>query len=276
VSVQPEVGRRSKFDLTGKVAIVTGGGRGIGRAIVDALAGAGADVAVSGRQQGPLDEAVQAAEAKGRRAKAYSMDLRSLDEIRSLVRGVVEDFGDLHILVNNAGVQLLAPAEELSEEDWDETIDVNLKAPFFCAQEAARHFISRGGGKIVNITSIWAEVGFPLFSAYCAAKGGLLLVTRALTSEWAQYGINVNAVGPTLCITDMTRSLAEDKEFSSDYMHKLAPGRFGKPEEVADAVVFLSSPASDFVFGQQLMVDGGYTAIGHLPTPELAANKVRS
>jgi NAD(P)-dependent dehydrogenase (short-subunit alcohol dehydrogenase family) len=246
------------YNLCGKVAIVTGGGRGIGRAIVDALADAGADVAVAGRQQGPLDEAVGAAEAKGVRAKAYSMDLRSVDEIRSIFAAVVQDFGDLHILVNNAGVQLLAPAEELSEEYWDETLTTNLKAPFFCAQEAAKHFLHRGGGgKIVNITSIWADVGFPLFSAYCAAKGGLLLLTRALTSEWAQNGINVNAVGPTLCITDMTRALAEDDEFRSDYMHKLAPGRFGKPEEVADAVVFLSSSAADFIFGQQLMVDGG-------------------
>jgi 2-deoxy-D-gluconate 3-dehydrogenase len=264
----------SNFSLSGKVAIVTGGGRGIGRAIVDALAEAGADVAVAGRQQAPLDEAVRAVEAAGRRAKGYSVDLRNVAEIRSLVADVVEDFGDLHILVNNAGVQLLAPAEELSEEYWDETLTTNLKAPFFCAQAAAQHYISRGGGgKIVNITSIWAEVGFPLFSAYCAAKGGLLLLTRALTSEWGQYGINVNAVGPTLNITDMTRELAEDEEFSRDYMHKLPPGRFGNPAEVANAVVFLSSGASDFVFGQQLMVDGGYTAIGHLPTPELAANK---
>jgi NAD(P)-dependent dehydrogenase (short-subunit alcohol dehydrogenase family) len=264
----------SKFDLSGRVAIVTGGGRGIGRSIVDALAEAGADVAVAGRQQEPMDAAVAAVEAQGRRGKAYCVDLRSVAEIRGLVDDVVGDFGDLHILVNNAGVQLLAPAEELSEEDWDETLATNLKAPFFCAQAAARHFLERGGGgKIVNITSIWAEVGFPLFSAYCAAKGGLLLVTRALTSEWGQHGINVNAVGPTLNITDMTRALAEDAEFSSDYMHKLPPGRFGDPAEVAAAVVFLSSPASDFVFGQQLMVDGGYTAIGHLPTPQLAANK---
>jgi NAD(P)-dependent dehydrogenase (short-subunit alcohol dehydrogenase family) len=264
----------NKFSLTGRVAIVTGGGRGIGRSIVDALADAGADIAVAGRKQGPLDEAVKASKAKGRRAKAYPVDLRRVSEIRGLVKNVVSDFGDLHIVVNNAGVQLLAPAEELSEEYWDETVTTNLKAPFFLAQAAAQHFIKRGGGgKIVNITSIWAEVGFPLFAAYCAAKGGLLLVTRALTSEWGQYGINVNAVGPTLNITDMTRELAEDKEFSSDYMHKLPPGRLGDPAEVADAVVFLSSPASDFVFGQQLMVDGGYTAIGHLPTPQLASSK---
>jgi 2-dehydro-3-deoxy-D-gluconate 5-dehydrogenase len=263
----------NKFSLSGKVAIVTGGGRGIGRSIADALAEAGADVAVAARKQAPLEEAVKAAQAKGRRAKAYSVDLRSVSALRALVDDVVKDFGDLHILINNAGVQLLAPAEELSEEYWDETLTTNLKAPFFLAQAAAKHFIKHGGGKIVNITSIWAEVGFPLFSAYCAAKGGLLLMTRALTSEWGQYGINVNAVGPTLNITDMTRELAEDEEFSRDYMHKLPPGRFGNPAEVADAVVFLSSSASDFVFGQQLMVDGGYTAIGHLPTPELAANK---
>jgi NAD(P)-dependent dehydrogenase (short-subunit alcohol dehydrogenase family) len=264
----------NNFSLSGKVAIVTGGGRGIGRSIADALAEAGADVAVAARKQAPLQEAVKAVQAKGRRGKAYSVDLRSVSASRGLVNDVVKDFGDLHILVNNAGVQLLAPAEDLSEEYWDETLTTNLKAPFFLSQAAAKHFIKRGGGgKIVNITSIWAEVGFPLFSAYCAAKGGLLLMTRALTSEWGQYGINVNAVGPTLNITDMTRELAENKEFSSDYMHKLPPGRFGNPAEVAEAVVFLSSPASDFIFGQQLMVDGGYTAIGHLPTPELALNK---
>lgn len=266
----------SKFNLSGKVAIVTGGGRGIGRSIVDALADAGADIAVAARTQAPLDEAVKAVEARGRRGKAYSVDLRSVAALRKLVDDVVADFGDLHILVNNAGVQMLAPAEDLSEEYWDETLTTNLKAPFFLAQAAAKHFIKRGGGgKIVNITSIFAEIGFPLFSAYCASKGGLHLMTRALTSEWGQYGINVNAVGPTLNITDMTRALAEDAEFSRDYMHKLPPGRFGDPAEVADAVVFLSSSASDFVFGQQLMVDGGYTAIGHLPTTELAANKRR-
>ena len=252
--------------LEGKVAVVTGGGRGIGRSIVTALADEGADIAVVGRDTGPMEESVEAAEARGRRAKAYSVDLRNVAQIRSFFRRVVEDLGDLDIVVNNAGVQFLAPAEELSEEAFDETISVNLKAPFFCSQEAAKYWIGKGrGGKIVNITSIWADVGFPMFSAYCASKGGLLLMTRAFTSEWAKYGINVNAVGPTLIVTDMTRALAEDEAFRSVYMRKLPPGRFGKPEEVAAAVVFLSGPASDFVHGQQLMVDGGYTAIGHLP-----------
>ena len=162
----------------------------------------------------------------------------------------------------------------MSEEYWDETLTTNLKAPFFLAQAAAKHFIKRGGGgKIVNITSIWAEVGFPLFSAYCAAKGGLLLMTRALTSEWGQYGINVNAVGPTLNITDMTRELAEDEEFSRDYIAQASARAVRQPSGGRRRRRVLSSSASDFVFGQQLMVDGGYTAIGHLPTPELAANK---
>jgi len=257
---------RNATDLSGKVAVVTGGGRGIGRAIVEALADAGADVAVVSKQLPLLEDAVRAVEERGRRAKAYSVDLRELEQIRQIVPSVVADFGDLDILVNNAGVQLLAPAEEISEEDFDHTIDVNLKAPFFCAQEAARYWIGKGrGGKIVNITSIWADVGFPMFSAYCASKGGLLLTTRAFTSEWAKHGINVNAVGPTLIVTDMTRELSEDPSFRDVYMHKLPPGRFGKPDEVAAAVVFLSGPGSDFIHGQELMVDGGYTAIGHLP-----------
>ena len=252
--------------LAGKVAIVTGGGKGIGRAIVEALADAGADVAIVGRQTRPLEEAAEAVESRGGRGRAYPLDLRKVAEIRELVPKVVSDLGDLDILVNNAGVQLLDNAEDVNEEDFDQTIDVNLKAPFFCSQEAARYWIGKGrGGKIVNITSIWAEVGFPTFSAYCASKGGLLLMTRAFTSEWAKYGINVNAVGPTLIVTDMTRALAEDEAFRSVYMRKLPPGRFGMPHEVAAAVVFLAGPGSDFVHGQQLMVDGGYTAIGHLP-----------
>ena len=252
--------------LAGKVAIVTGGGKGIGRAIVGALADAGADVAIVGQQPGPLEEAVKEVEAKGRRSRAYQLNLRKVPEIRELVPNVFADFGGFDILVNNAGVQMLAPAEDLSQEAFDATIDINLRAPFFCSQEAAKHWIREGKpGKIVNITSIWAEVGFPMFSAYCASKGGLMLMTRAFTSEWGKHRINVNAVGPTLIVTEMTRELSEDKAFRESYMHKLPPGRFGKPEEVAAAVVFLAGPGSDFVHGQQLMVDGGYTAIGHLP-----------
>src|SRR5260370_21320084 len=155
--------------------MVAGGGGGVGGFIADAVAEAGADVALAARKQGPVEEAAKAAQAKGRRAKAYSVDLRSVSALRALVDDVVKDFGDLHILVNNAGVQLLAPAEELSEEYWDETLTTNLKAPFFLAQAAAKHFIKRGGGgKIVHIPSLWAQLGSPLFSAYCPAERGLL------------------------------------------------------------------------------------------------------
>src|SRR5260370_20480838 len=162
--------------------MVAGGGGGVGGFIADAVAEAGADVALAARKQGPVEEAAKAAQAKGRRAKAYSVDLRSVSALRALVDDVVKDFGDLHILVNNAGVQLIGPAEELSEEYWDETLTTNLKAPFFLAQTAAQHFIKRGGGgKIVNITSIFAEAGLPHFPAHCAAKRRRSMLTPGVT-----------------------------------------------------------------------------------------------
>ena len=177
----------NKFSLSGKIALITGGGRGIGRAIVDALADAGADIAVAARKQAPLNEAVKAAEAKGRRAKAYSVDLRSVAALRKLVDDVVKDFGDLHILVNNAGVQLLAPAEDLSEEYWDETLATNLKAPFFLAQAAAKHFIKRGGGRKDRQHHLDMGRGrLPAVLCLLRRRGRLLLMTRALTSEWGQ------------------------------------------------------------------------------------------
>ena len=248
--------------LAGKIAVVTGGGKGIGRAIVAALADAGADVAIVGRETGPLEEAVQAVEGKGRRGKAYSLDLREVSEIRKLIPRVTADFGDVDILVNNAGVQLLDKAEEVTEEDFDATIDVNLKAPFFCSQEAAKHWIGTGrGGKIVNITSIFADVGFPMFSAYCASKGGVLMLTRTLAAEWAARGVNVNAIGPTGTITEMNRAFFEDPVSRASFLQKVPAGRLGETEDIVGAAVFLAGPGSDFVHGQLLFVDGGYTVI---------------
>lgn len=248
--------------LKGKVAIVTGGGRGIGRAISLALADEGADVAVLGRTQGTLDETSAAIEKKGRRALAIAADLSAVVGIPALFEQVKDALGDIDILVCNHGVQVTAPAEDLTEEEWDASIDNNLKAAFFCCQAAGKHFITRGrGGKIVNIGSTFSFVVWPEFAAYCASKGGLLQVTRALAAEWAQHGINVNAVGPTAVYTDMMRDMLDDPDFRADYYRRLPNKAFPNPEDIAAAVVFLAGPGSDYIHGHQIMVDGGYLTL---------------
>ena len=248
--------------LGGKVAIVTGGGRGIGRAIALALADEGADVAVVGRQPEPLEAVAGEIQARGRRVLAIAADLSKVAEIPALFAGVIEDLGDLDILVNNAGVQVTAPAEELTEAQWDETIDNNLKQLFFCCQEAGRYFLRRGrGGKIINLGSTFSVTVWPEFSAYCASKAGVVHLTRALAAEWAQYGINVNAIGPTAVYTDMMRHMLDDEEFRKDYFRRLPNKAFPNPEDIAASAVFLAGPGSSYIHGHQIMVDGAHTAL---------------
>lgn len=248
--------------LEGLGVVVTGGTRGIGRGIALAFADAGAHVAVISQTGNGLDEVTEAIAARGVRGAGRKADLRDTAGLPALFEGIAAELGALDVLVNNAAVSVDGPAEEVTEDDWDLAFAVNVKAPFFCAQAFANRLLARGErGKIVNITSNAAVVGFRNFSAYATTKGALLQMTRALATEWAERGINVNAVGTVMVVTDMNRELAADEQWAGAYLAQIPSRRFSTVEDVAAAVTFLASPAADQIHGEQLMVDGGYTAI---------------
>jgi 2-deoxy-D-gluconate 3-dehydrogenase len=252
----------SQASLAGKVAIVTGGGRGMGRAIATAFAAEGADVAIIDRMDEHFEAVRADVEGHGRRFHAVHADITEVARLPAIFAGVVDELGELDILMNNAGVQPVAPAVETTEELWDLAMDVNAKALFFCAQAAGRHFLERGKpGKIINTCSSFSVIAEPDFAAYCASKGAVLQITRALAAEWAQHRINVNGVGPTAVYTEMTRAELDDPEYREAYIGRLPARDIPKPEHIADAVVFLAGPRSKFVHGHMLLVDSGETVI---------------
>jgi 2-dehydro-3-deoxy-D-gluconate 5-dehydrogenase len=246
------------FRLDGQVALVTGASAGLGAAMAIALAEAGADVAVHGNSRSPADTAARI-EALGRRAMSVNGDLGDRAISGRLVAEVVSEFGRLDILVNNAGLIRRAPAAEYTDDDWDRVIEVDLTSAFRLARAAGAHMIAAGrGGRIINIASILAFQGGITVPAYAAAKGGLAQLTRALANEWAAKDINVNAIAPGYIETDVTTALRADAVRNRQILDRIPAGRWGRPDDLAGAVVFLASAASKYVHGHVLAVDGGW------------------
>ena len=250
-----------QFELNGQAALVTGAARGLGRAIALALAHAGADVALGLRDVNSHGGLPQEIEALGRRALALQMDVTSLDQIRHAIGKAAAHFGRLDILVNNAGVAPENPAEKVREEDFDLTLQVNLKATFFASQAAARIMIPQNGGRIINMGSQAGFAALPGESVYCMTKAGIAHLTKCLAVEWGKYNIMVNAVAPTFIHTPGTQEALADPAFRADVVERIAAlHRIGEPMEVAGAVVFLASPAASLITGHTLLIDGGWTA----------------
>jgi len=250
------------FDLTDKVMIVTGAGRGIGRSIALCAAQMGADLALGSRTLAELEAVAADIRRLGRRAECFLLDVSRWSSIQPFVDHVLAAFGRIDVLVNNAGTNQLCPALEVTEDLWDRIVDTNLKGLFFMSQAVARHFIARGGGgKIINLTSQVGLVGGPLRAPYCGAKGGVVNLTRALACEWAEYQITVNAVAPTFTRTPLAEKALQDPNFRADVLSRILLGRLAEPEDIAGAVLFLASDAANMVTGQTLAVDGGWTAV---------------
>ena len=248
------------FDLAGKTALITGASGGLGLVLARGLAQAGAAVVLNGRDEKRLSKAVSQLTLQGYSAHGFPFDVTDALQIDSQVSLIEQQLGPIHILLNNAGIQQRAPLAELAEDKWRCVLDTNLTAPFLVAKRVVRGMIERRTGKIINICSLMSEVGRRTTGNYAAAKGGLKMLTRAMTVEWAEYNIQINAIGPGYFITEMTRALAEDKEFDSWLKKRTPAGRWGNPQELIGAVVFLASEASSFVNGQLIYVDGGILA----------------
>jgi len=249
------------FDLTGRVALVTGAARGLGNAIARALAHAGADVALGLRDVTTVGDLLETIEAMGRRALPLQMDMTRLDQISRAVDDTVAHLGRVDILVNNAGLAPENLAEAVREADFDLTLAVNLKGTFFASQAAGRVMIRQGGGRIVNVGSQAGFVALPGESVYCMTKAGISHLTRCLAVEWGPHGITVNAVAPTFIATPGTESFLADPAHRADVVERIAGlHRIGEPMDVAGAVVFLASPAASLITGATLLIDGGWTS----------------
>ena len=246
------------FDLTGKVALVTGANTGIGQGIALALAEAGADIAAAGRS--PADETVGKIRGLGRKGENFAADLSSVGAVQPLVDAVLAEFGRIDILVNNAGLIRRADAVDFTEADWDAVMDTNLKTLFFLCQSVGRHMIARGSGKIINIASMLTFQGGIRVPSYTASKSGVGGLTKLLANEWAAKGVQVNAIAPGYIATDNTTALRDDPDRSRSILERIPAGRWGSADDIAGAAVFLSSSAADYVNGHVLVVDGGWMA----------------
>lgn len=246
------------FNLDHKTAVVTGANTGLGQAIAIGLAGAGASVIAVGRSS--CAETVDAISDAGGACHEIRADLATTQPIQSIIDETVKTFGGLDILVNNAGIIRREDSIEFSEKDWDDVLNVNLKVAFFLAQAAARVMIKNGGGKIINVASMLSFQGGIRVPSYTASKSGLMGITKTLANEWAAHNINVNAIAPGYMATNNTTALRDDETRSREILGRIPAGKWGKPEDLSGAAIFLASAASDYVHGTTLAVDGGWLA----------------
>ncbi len=253
--------KKSFFDLTGKVAVVTGGGTGLGLGMARGLSRAGAFVVVAGRRQEVVDKAAAGIRAAGGKAEGISLDVTRVAGLPAFFQGVVARHGRLDILLNNAGINRRTAALDYTEEEWDAVLDTNLKSVFFCCQAAARIMKERGGGKIINTASGASEITTLNQAAYASSKGGVKLLTKQLAVEFAPYHINVNAIGPGWFRTPLNDQLFQNEEWARGVLAFIPLGRTGDPDkDLAGLAVFLASDASDYITGQIIYVEGGMLA----------------
>jgi NAD(P)-dependent dehydrogenase (short-subunit alcohol dehydrogenase family) len=250
-----------RFSVTGKRALVTGGSKGIGAEIAAVLAQAGAEIAIVGRDRAGLAEAEAQVRAAGRSCLVIEADLASAEENQRVAEAALKHFGTVDILVNNAGVARIDPIVTATLQDWEETIHVNLRAPFLLAQALAPGMIEQRNGKIINISSQAGVIALDGHAAYAASKGGLNMLTKVMAAEWGPHNIQVNAIAPTVILTPMGTQVWGDPKKSEPMLAKIPLRRFGQPVEVADLALFLASPASNLITGEVILIDGGYTAL---------------
>jgi NAD(P)-dependent dehydrogenase (short-subunit alcohol dehydrogenase family) len=248
------------FDLSGKVAMVTGSTRGLGEVAAMALAKAGADIAICGRNKDDLKRVSTAVMHTGKAAEGVHLDVTSADSVRAGVDRILQHFGKIDILVNNAGVNHRVPALEYDEEAWDMVINTNLKGYFLVAKAVVPQMIEYGYGKVINMSSILGTIALPNQLAYAASKGGVDQMTKVMAVEWAKQGVRVNAIGPTYFETDLVTQIRNDPERFNFINERTPMGRWGYLNELEGIVIFLAAPASDFITGQTIYIDGGWTA----------------
>ena len=247
------------FDLSDKVAVVTGASRGLGQYFGRALAKAGADLVITSRKLASLTEFKKEIESLGRKALAVQVDVLSQDDIDNMVRKTIEEYGKVDILVNNAGLNIRSPAAEFSRQNWDTVLDTNLKGSFFCAQAVAKEMIKRNYGRIINMGSCTCVFGMEGIAPYTASRGAVLAMARTLAVEWGKFGITVNVLAPGWFKTAQNAVLYEKKEWVDYLTSRIPLNRVGQPHDLDGAVVFLASDASQYITGQIILVDGGFT-----------------
>ncbi|GAB4566594.1 MAG: SDR family NAD(P)-dependent oxidoreductase [Anaerolineae bacterium] len=255
------MGMLDVFRLDGRVALITGGSKGLGKAMAEALAGAGADVAITSRR---LEDATAAAEeissSTGRRVIPVKADVTSSADVQQMVERVVSELGRIDILVNNAGINIRGPIVELSEDDWRQVIDTNLTGPWLCARAVGPYMSAQRWGRVINVSSMLGFVGLPERTPYASSKGGLIQMTRTLALEWAPYGITVNALCPGPIMTAINEIFKTNPELYESFRARIPLGRWGEPEDLQGAVIFMASEASRFMTGSLVVIDGGWTA----------------